>query len=219
MTDAKLKSYVDRIENLEEERKAINGNVRDIYTEAKGNGYNPKALRKIVALRKQKDDAQLDADIETYKAALGMHGSYRKAAKALGITKSKLHRSVPREENGTATPPHDSETGEISDGAGANDPGRVPQAERAEAVPGYTPEIGSGGGEPPACKAPEGQEPSTPEELEEARTHAGCPQDPWEAADESFARLQAMKRERGIGVAPDALSPDSPKRLNVTETV
>lgn len=102
MTDAKLKSYVDRIERLEEERKAIGSDVRDIYAEAKGNRYNPKALRKIIAMRKQKPDPVVDADVEAYKAALGMavemvsNGdvSLRKAAKATGVSKSSIHRAL-----------------------------------------------------------------------------------------------------------------------------
>jgi uncharacterized protein (UPF0335 family) len=102
MTDAKLKSYVDRIERLEEERKAIGGDVRDIYTEAKGNRYNPKALRKIIAMRRQKVDPVVDAEVEAYKAALGMavemvsngEVSLRKAAKATGVSKSSIHRAL-----------------------------------------------------------------------------------------------------------------------------
>ena len=47
----RLKSFVERIEKLEEERKAIGGDIRDVYSEAKGVGYDIKTMRKIVSLR------------------------------------------------------------------------------------------------------------------------------------------------------------------------
>ena len=50
---AQLRSIVERIERLEEEKKAIADDIKDVYGEAKANGYDTKALRKIVALRKQ----------------------------------------------------------------------------------------------------------------------------------------------------------------------
>lgn len=122
MTDPKLKSLVERIERLEEERKEIGGDVRDIYAEAKSAKYNPKALRKIITMRRQKVDAQLDAEVEAYKAALGMaiemvsngEVSLRKAAKATGISKSSIHRAL-------AVPAvsRDPETGEIPSGSPA----------------------------------------------------------------------------------------------------
>jgi uncharacterized protein (UPF0335 family) len=48
-----LKAFVERIERLEEEKKTIAEDIRDVYAEAKGNGYDTKALRKIVSLRKK----------------------------------------------------------------------------------------------------------------------------------------------------------------------
>ena len=69
-----LKAFVERIERLEEEKKAIADNVRDVYAEAKGNGYDVKALRAVVRLRKQdaqeRNERQLILD--TYMNALGM---------------------------------------------------------------------------------------------------------------------------------------------------
>lgn len=74
--DAKnrLKSFVERIERLEGERKATSDDIRDVYAEAKGNGYDVKALRTIVRLRKQDADerAEQEAVLDTYKHALGM---------------------------------------------------------------------------------------------------------------------------------------------------
>ena len=73
-SNAQLKSITERINRLEDEKKVIADDIRDVYAEAKGNGYNPAALRAIV--RKQRADAkkvaELQADIDAYMAALGM---------------------------------------------------------------------------------------------------------------------------------------------------
>ena len=69
-----LKAFVERIERLEEEKKATSDDIRDVYAEAKGNGYDVKALRTIVSLRKQDTDERREqqAVLETYMHALGM---------------------------------------------------------------------------------------------------------------------------------------------------
>ena len=69
-----LKAFVERIERLEEEKKALSDDIRDVYAEAKGNGYDVKALRQVVRLRKQDKDerAEQEAILETYLQALGM---------------------------------------------------------------------------------------------------------------------------------------------------
>lgn len=69
-----LKAVVERIEHLEEEKKAIADDIKDVYAEAKGNGYDVKALRKIIRLRKQdkNERAEEEAILETYMHALGM---------------------------------------------------------------------------------------------------------------------------------------------------
>ena len=69
-----LKAIIERIEHLEEEKKAISDDIRDVYAEAKGNGYDVKALRTVVRLRKQDKDerAEQEAILETYLHALGM---------------------------------------------------------------------------------------------------------------------------------------------------
>ena len=69
-----LKAIVERIERLEEEKKAISDDIRDVYAEAKGNGYEVKALRAIVRLRKQDKDERVEYEtiLETYMHALGM---------------------------------------------------------------------------------------------------------------------------------------------------
>jgi len=69
-----LKAIIERIERLEEEKKTIGDDIRDIYAEAKGNGYCSKTLRKVVAMRKKDpaDRAEEAAILETYLHALGM---------------------------------------------------------------------------------------------------------------------------------------------------
>ena len=69
-----LKAFVERIEKLEEEKKAISDDVRDVYSEAKANGFDTKALRAIVRLRKEDADERREheAVLETYMHALGM---------------------------------------------------------------------------------------------------------------------------------------------------
>ena len=69
-----LKSIIERVERLEEDKKAISDDIKDVYSEAKGNGYDVKALRRIVALRKQDPDkrAEQEAILDTYMHALGM---------------------------------------------------------------------------------------------------------------------------------------------------
>jgi uncharacterized protein (UPF0335 family) len=69
-----LRSVIERIERLEEEKKVIGDDIKDIYTEAKGNGYDVKALRTIVRMRKQDPNERAEAEtlLETYMHALGM---------------------------------------------------------------------------------------------------------------------------------------------------
>lgn len=70
----RLRSIVDRIERLEEERKALSGEVRDIYTEAKSSGFDPKALRQLIRIRKQEpaDVEEQETLLDVYRRALGM---------------------------------------------------------------------------------------------------------------------------------------------------
>lgn len=69
-----LRSIVERIERLEEEKKAIADDIKDVYGEAKGNGYDTKVLRAIIALRRQDagEREEEDAILDLYKHALGM---------------------------------------------------------------------------------------------------------------------------------------------------
>jgi uncharacterized protein (UPF0335 family) len=69
-----LKAVVERVERLEEEKKAIADDIKDVYAEAKAHGFDVKALRTIVRLRKQDSDErkEQEAILETYMHALGM---------------------------------------------------------------------------------------------------------------------------------------------------
>lgn len=69
-----LKQFIERIERLEEEKKAIADDVRDVYAEAKGRGYDVKAIRAIVRLRAKEphEREEEEAILDLYKSALGM---------------------------------------------------------------------------------------------------------------------------------------------------
>ena len=70
----RLRSIVDRIERLEEERKALGNDIKDIYGEAKASGFDVKALRALISLRK-KEPAEIeeqDSLLQLYRRALGM---------------------------------------------------------------------------------------------------------------------------------------------------
>src|SRR5580658_7410103 len=71
-----LKAFVERVERLEEEKKAPSDDIRDVYAEAKGNGFDVKTLRVVVRLRKQdlNEREEQEAILETYLHALGMLG-------------------------------------------------------------------------------------------------------------------------------------------------
>ena len=69
-----LKAFIERVERLEEEKKTISDDIKDVYAEAKGNGYDVKALRTIVRLRKMDTDERKEQEtiLDTYMVALGM---------------------------------------------------------------------------------------------------------------------------------------------------
>lgn len=73
-TDDRLRLLIERIERLEEEKKGIADDIRDVYAEAKAVGYDPKIMRQIVRERKMKPDDRSEQEmlLDTYRAALGM---------------------------------------------------------------------------------------------------------------------------------------------------
>jgi uncharacterized protein (UPF0335 family) len=70
-----LRQLIERIERLEEEKKALGDDVKDVYGEAKSRGYDTKTMRAIIRLRKMEAQARQEAEalMDTYKSALGMN--------------------------------------------------------------------------------------------------------------------------------------------------
>ncbi len=73
-TDDRLRLLIERVERLEEEKKGIQDDIKDVYAEAKAVGYDAKIMRQIVRLRKMKPDdrREMEAILDLYKSALGM---------------------------------------------------------------------------------------------------------------------------------------------------
>ena len=73
-TRQQLKSFIERIERLEEEKAALAGDIKDVYLEAKGTGFDVKVMRHVIRLRKQNinERKEMEAVLETYLSALGM---------------------------------------------------------------------------------------------------------------------------------------------------
>ena len=74
VTASELRQFVERVEQLESEKREIAEQIKEVYSESKGRGYDTKALKTIISLRKKnKDDlAEEEAVLEVYKEALGM---------------------------------------------------------------------------------------------------------------------------------------------------
>ena len=72
--DDRLRLLIERVERLEEEKKGIADDIKDVYAEAKAVGYDSKIMRQIVRLRKMKPDDRREAEmlLDTYKNALGL---------------------------------------------------------------------------------------------------------------------------------------------------
>jgi uncharacterized protein (UPF0335 family) len=72
-----IKAFIERIERLEEEKAAIAGDIKEVYAEAKGNGFDTKVLRKIVSIRKQDHAERMEQEalLELYLTALGMQAA------------------------------------------------------------------------------------------------------------------------------------------------
>lgn len=73
-TEGKLRSFVERIERLEEEKAALAADIREVYSEAKGQGFDIKIMRQVIRLRKLEtaDLQEMEALLEVYRKALGM---------------------------------------------------------------------------------------------------------------------------------------------------
>ena len=72
--DNRLKSFIERIERLEEEKNNILVDIKEVYSEAKNSGYDPKIMRKVLLIRKMDIDERLEQEglLDTYKNALGI---------------------------------------------------------------------------------------------------------------------------------------------------
>lgn len=88
-----LRSYIERIEKLEEEKSGISEDIRDVYAEAKANGYDPKTMRQVVKLRKMKkhEVEEQEALLDTYRAALGMIPAFEPVRKSGASLAPKAH--------------------------------------------------------------------------------------------------------------------------------
>jgi uncharacterized protein (UPF0335 family) len=71
---SQLRAFIERIERLEEEKKTISDDIKEVYAELKGTGFEPKAVRTIIRLRKQDQAERQEAEaiLELYMSALGM---------------------------------------------------------------------------------------------------------------------------------------------------
>ena len=118
----RLKSFVERIEKMEEERKAIGGDIRDIYAEAKGVGYDVKTVRWVVQERRMDAAARAERDTlrDVYQHALDtavglVRGglSLREAGRITGTSKSSIHRAlaVPEVSQPAGPKPEDGDDG------------------------------------------------------------------------------------------------------------
>ena len=69
-----LRLFIERVERLEEEKRGIADDIKDVFAEAKGQGYDVKTMRSIIKLRSMERDARMEQEalLETYKAALGL---------------------------------------------------------------------------------------------------------------------------------------------------
>jgi uncharacterized protein (UPF0335 family) len=70
----RLKSFIERIERLEEEKRGLTGDIKEVYAEAKGTGFEPKIMRQIIKIRRM-DKEEVDEEeslLDLYKRALGM---------------------------------------------------------------------------------------------------------------------------------------------------
>ena len=70
----RLRSFIERIERLEEEKPVLMADIKEVYAEAKGTGFDPKTMRKVIRLRKMDDSDRQEEEflLDTYLSALGM---------------------------------------------------------------------------------------------------------------------------------------------------
>lgn len=95
MNNNQIKAFVERIEKLEDEKSSIAADIKEIYTEAKSTGFDPKIIKKLIAIRKQdsKKRAEEEAVLKLYMDALGMLADtpLGKAAMKSAASKPDVH--------------------------------------------------------------------------------------------------------------------------------
>lgn len=74
VSDEQLRAFIERVERLEEEKKGVADDIRDVYLEAKSQGYDPKIMRQVIRIRKMPihDRKEMEAILDVYLSALGM---------------------------------------------------------------------------------------------------------------------------------------------------
>ena len=82
----KLRSYIERVERLEEDKAGVASDIKDVFAEAKSNGFDVKAMRSVLKLRKMKANERTEAEymLDLYKRALGMEEGYDEDAEEAG---------------------------------------------------------------------------------------------------------------------------------------
>ena len=75
INSGQLRAFIERIERLNEEKKALSEDIKEVFAEAKGNGFDPKILRKIVSIRSQDPEKRVEEEtiLDLYLAALGVN--------------------------------------------------------------------------------------------------------------------------------------------------
>ena len=81
---AQLKSFIERIERLEDEKRALGNDIKEVYAEAKGSGFEPKIMRQIIKIRKmdKEEHDEQETLLDLYKRALNMVPEDRSSAEA-----------------------------------------------------------------------------------------------------------------------------------------
>lgn len=150
---SRLKGFIERIEKLIEERKAIQGDIRDVFSEAKGVGYNVPIMRKVIALRAldAADRAEQETLLDTYMHALeavdrvqarvAAGESIRAAGAAEGVSRMTAHRlsqKAKNSRNGTGQP-ETTEAGTPGDDAGHRSEPSCPAEQSVNPAPSSGP--------------------------------------------------------------------------------
>lgn len=147
----RLRSFIERVEKLIEERTSLNGDIRDVFSEAKGVGYDVRTMRKVVQLRAMDvaDRAEQESLLEVYlhaleqvdriDARLAAGQSQREVASAENVSKSTVQRRGPKAKAAPTT----SEMDHIDDGRTHGDSAAVAGSDSfAPAAPAHDPETG-----------------------------------------------------------------------------